>query len=814
MLVTSSSASRVIEVVTAAKLITEEKEACVVIQDPEETATTSVVVHSEVKSKDKGNGILIKNLKPLKRQAQIEQDEAFAREMEAELNANINWNDVLEQARKNIARFKMDFFKGMTYIDIRPIFKKHYNLNQTFLERLKEEVIGQKEEGNKRKCDSLNQDAAKKQRIDKETEELKTHLQIVANDDDDDVYTEATILALKMILLVEKKHSLTRFTLEQMLNNVRLKVKEESEMSLELLSGVRVILKIVSYSYYCQYKVVSVVQIVSDASIVVNTVSKRLKEEVIGQKEEGNKRKCDSFNQDAAKKQRIDEETEELKIHLQIVANDDDDDVYTEATPLALKMILLVEKKHPLTRFTLEQMLNNVRLKVKEESEMSLELLRLIHEARKEAMKMKNIRAKNLERLIKQKFKFRPDGTRYFRNRVWLSRFGGLKDLVMHESHKSKYSIIPGSDKICQDLKSLYWWPNMKAEIAMYVGKCLTCTKVKAEHQKPFRLQQQQEIPVWMWERITMDFVSGFPRTTNGLPSRLPTIVITRALRLHYMRLCTDKNVDHHRQKRYADKRTKPLEFEVDDMVLLKVSPWKGTMRFGKGEKLSPRYIGPFKILAKVGLVAYTLELLEELKGIRSTFHSEGRDSQLIGLELIRDTTEKIIQIKNRLLTDRSRQKRYADKRTKPLEFEVDDMVLLKVSPWKGTMRFGKREKLSPRYIRPFKILAKVGPVAYTLELLEELKGIRSTFHVSNLKKCLAEGDIIVLIDEIQLDDKLHMIEESMEVVDREVKRLKQSRIPIVKVRWSSQRGPEARLRKSTLISLQVRTKKERVKSS
>ncbi|GJX68477.1 reverse transcriptase domain-containing protein [Tanacetum coccineum] len=108
--------------------------------------------------------------------------------------------------------------------------------------------------------------------------------------------------------------------------------------------------------------------------------------------------------------------------------------------------------------------------------------------------------------------------------------------------------------------------------------------------------------------------------------------------------------------------------------------------------------------------------------------------------------------------------------RTKPLEIEVGDMVLLKVSPWKGVVRFGKRGKLSPRYIRPFKILARVGPEAYTLELPEELKEIHSTFHVLNLKKCLAEGDIVVPMDKIRLDDKLHMIEEPVEVVDREVK--------------------------------------------
>ncbi|GJZ62950.1 putative reverse transcriptase domain-containing protein [Tanacetum coccineum] len=136
---------------------------------------------------------------------------------------------------------------------------------------------------------------------------------------------------------------------------------------------------------------------------------------------------------------------------------------------------------------------------------------------------------------------------------------------------------------------------------------------------------------------------------------------------------------------------------------------------------------------------------------------SEVGNSQLTSPELIREMTEKIFQIKDRLLTARSHQKSYTDKRSKSLEFEVGDMVLLK-------------------------ILARVGPVAYTLELPEELKVIHSTFHVSNIKKCLAEGDIVVPMDEIQLDDKLHMIEEPVEIVDREVKRLKQSRIRIVKV--------------------------------
>nr|GEV25397.1 hypothetical protein [Tanacetum cinerariifolium] len=261
----------------------------VILQDLKETAA-SIIVHTEVKPKDKGKGILIKEPKPLKRQAQIKQDEAFSRQLEAKLNANINWNDVLDE--------------------IRPLFEKHYNSIQAFLKKGEEEVTVQEkeieEEGNKRQGESLDHEIIKKQRMDEEAKELKRHLQIVANDD---VCTEATPLGSKvpvvdyqiyhennkpyykiiradgthkimfeklnvkanvwkdqkgiyglvkvkswklfescrvyiiiltttqMFLLVEKKYPLTHFTLEQMLYNVRLEVEKESEMSLELLRG-------------------------------------------------------------------------------------------------------------------------------------------------------------------------------------------------------------------------------------------------------------------------------------------------------------------------------------------------------------------------------------------------------------------------------------------------------------------------------------------------------------------------------------------------------------------------------------------------
>ncbi|GJY81372.1 putative reverse transcriptase domain-containing protein [Tanacetum coccineum] len=144
-----------------------------------------------------------------------------------------------------------------------------------------------------------------------------------------------------------------------------------------------------------------------------------------------------------------------------------------------------------------------------------------------------------------------------------------------------------------------------------------------------------------------------------------------------------------------------------------------------------------------------------------------------------------------RIQAARDRQKSYADVRQKPLEFQVGDKVMLKVSPWKRVIRFGKRGKLNPHYIGPFKIIAKVGTVAYRLELPEKLSRVHSMFHVLKLKKCLADEPLVISLDEIQVDDKLHFIKEPVEIMDREVKRLKQSHILIVKVRWNSRRGPE-----------------------
>nr|GEU92061.1 putative reverse transcriptase domain-containing protein [Tanacetum cinerariifolium] len=170
---------------------------------------------------------------------------------------------------------------------------------------------------------------------------------------------------------------------------------------------------------------------------------------------------------------------------------------------------------------------------------------------------------------------------------------------------------------------------------------------------------------------------------------------------------------------------------------------------------------------------------------------AEVGEGHLIGPELVQETTEKISQIKDRLKAARDRQKSYVDKRMKPLDFSVGDYVLLKVSTWKRVVRCGKKGKLAPRFVGPFEIIEKVGHVAYRLDFPEELNGVHDTFHVSNLKKCLADLTLQVPLDKIQVDAKLNFVKEPVEILDIEFMKLNRSRISIVKVWWNSERGPE-----------------------
>ncbi|GJZ12165.1 putative reverse transcriptase domain-containing protein [Tanacetum coccineum] len=381
------------------------------------------------------------------------------------------------------------------------------------------------------------------------------------------------------------------------------------------------------------------------------------------------------------------------------------------------------------------------------------------------------------------------------------------------------------------DLKKLYWWPNMKAIIAEYVGKCLTCSRVKAECQKPSGLLVQPEIPMWKWERITMDFVTKLPKTSIGhdtiwvivdrltksahfIPTRetdsmetLTRLYIKEIVSRHGVPISIISDRDSHFTSRFWQSLQNALGTQLDMSTTYHpetdgqsertIQTLEDMLRacvidFGKGwEKHLPLVEFSYNNSYHASIKAAPFEALYGRKCRSPVCWAEVGDVQLTGPEIIHETTEKIVQIRQRLQAARDRQRSYANVRRKPLEFQVGDRVMLKVSPRKGVIRFGKRGKLNPRYIGPFKILKRVGPVAYKLELPEELSNVHNTFHVSNLKKCLSDESLVIPMKELRLDDKLNFVEEPVEIMDREVKQLKQSRIPIIKVRWNSKRGPE-----------------------
>ncbi|GJR66816.1 putative reverse transcriptase domain-containing protein [Tanacetum coccineum] len=350
---------------------------------------------------------------------------------------------------------------------------------------------------------------------------------------------------------------------------------------------------------------------------------------------------------------------------------------------------------------------------------------------------------KPIKTLTTLKLEPHADGTLCFNSRSWLPCYGDLRTVIIHESHKSKYSIHPGSDKMYQDMKKLYWWPNMKANIATYVSKCLTCAKVKAEHQRPSGLLVQPDIPQWKWDNITMDFVTKLPRETDPI-EKLARMYLKEVKALG---TSLDMSTAYHPQ---TDRQSKRTIQTLEDILRACV------IDFGKA--LYGRKCRSPACWAEVGQV------------------------QLTGPEIGHETTKKVIQIKQKMQAARDKKKSYADLKHKSMEFQVGDRVMLKVSPWKRVVHLGKLGKLNLMYVGPFKVLAKVGDVAYKLEIPKELNRVHNTFHVSNLKKCYADEPLTVPLDGLHFDDKLQFVEEPVEIMDHEVKRLKRSHILIVRV--------------------------------
>ncbi|GKC33832.1 putative reverse transcriptase domain-containing protein [Tanacetum coccineum] len=425
-----------------------------------------------------------------------------------------------------------------------------------------------------------------------------------------------------------------------------------------------------------------------------------------------------------------------------------------------------------------------------------LDLPKQILNAQTEAQKPENLKNEDVGGMIrkdipKEKLEPRAQGTLCLNGRSWLPCYGDLRTVIMHESHKSKYSIHPSFDKMYQDMKKLYLWPNMKADIATYISKCLTCARVKAEHQRPSGLLVQLEIPQWKWDNITMDFVIKLLKSSQGYDT-IWVIVdrLTKSAIFTPMRE-TDSMEKLARMylKEVVTRHGIPISIICDRDPRFASNFWRSLQK-ALGTNLDMIEFS-YNNSYHASIKAAPFEALYGRKCRSPVCWAKVRQVQLIGTEMVQETTKKVIQIKQRMQAARDRQKSYANLKRKPMEFQVGDRVMLKVLPCKGVIHFGKWGKLKSRYLRPFKVLEKVGSVAYKLELPQELRRVHNTFLVSNLKKCYSDEPLAVLLEGLHVDDKLRFVEEPVEIMDREVKRLKQRRIPIVKVRWNSRRGPE-----------------------
>ena len=407
-----------------------------------------------------------------------------------------------------------------------------------------------------------------------------------------------------------------------------------------------------------------------------------------------------------------------------------------------------------------------------------------------------------------------------------------LRKAILEEAHSGSFAIHPGSTKMYQDLKMSFWWSGMKRDVSEFVTKCLVCQRVKAEHQVPSGLLQPIRIPEWKWDRITMDFVVGLPLTgrkhdsiwvlvdrltksAHFLPVRtdysldkLAELYIKEIVRLHGIPISIISDRDPRFTSRFWGKLQEAmgtrLNFStafhpqtdgqserviqiLEDMLRSCAIDYEGSW-----DRHIPlvEFVYNNSFQSSIGMAPY--EALYGRKCRTPLCWTELSERKVIGPDLIRETEEKVKIIREKLKVATDRQKSYTDMKRKDIRYEVGEKVFLKVSPWKKVMRFGKKGKLSPRFIGPYEVIEKVGPVAYRLALPPDLDKIHNVFHVSMLRRYRSDPTHIVSSETIELRPDLTYEEEPVEILAHEVKELRNKKIPLVKVLWRNHKTEEA----------------------
>ena len=456
------------------------------------------------------------------------------------------------------------------------------------------------------------------------------------------------------------------------------------------------------------------------------------------------------------------------------------------------------------------------------------DFMKEIKEAQKNDMKVVDLIV-GIDKAENNDFKIDEHGILRFRDRICIPDNSDMKKTILEESHRSKLSIHPGATKMYQDLKNLFWWPGMKRDVAQFVYACLTCQKSKVEHQKPAGLMQPLEVPEWKWDSISMDFVTGLPNTVKGYDSiwvivdrltksahfipinitypvaKLADIYVSVIVKLHGIPM----SIVSDRDPRFTSEFWKSLQVSLGSK--LRLSSAYHPQTDGQTERTIQSLEDLLRscVLEQGGSWDTYLPLIEFT--YNNSFHSsigmapfealygrkcrtpicwyETGESVVLGPELVRETTEKVKLIREKMKASQSRQKSYHDKRRKELEFSAGDHVFLRVTPVTGVGRALKSKKLTPRFIGPYQILDRVGKVAYRVALPPNLSNLHDVFHVSQLRKYVPDPSHVVQMDDVQVRDNLTVETKPIRIDAREVKVLRGKEIELVKVVWLGAAG-------------------------
>ncbi|KAL5769927.1 hypothetical protein ACOSP7_014081 [Xanthoceras sorbifolium] len=402
-------------------------------------------------------------------------------------------------------------------------------------------------------------------------------------------------------------------------------------------------------------------------------------------------------------------------------------------------------------------------------------------------------------------YSVRTDGIVCFRDRICIPEDEELRKMILTEAHSSSYAMHPGSTKMYRDLKTQYWWSGMKRDVIEFVNRCLTCQQVKAEHQVPSGFKHDA---VWVIvDRLTKS-AHFLPVRTDYSLDRLAELYIREIVRLHGVPVSIISDRDPRFTSRFwkkfqealgtrlsfstafhpqTDGQSERVIQVLEDMLRSCVIEFEGSWA-DHLPLIEFAYNNSYQ--SSIAMAPY--EALYGRKCRTPVCWTEFGEDRLVGPDLIRQTEEKVKIIKDRLKIASDRQKSYADLKRKEVEYDVGEKVFLKVSPWKKVLRFGRKGKLSPRFIGPYEIIERVGPVAYRLALPPELEKIHNVFHVSMLRKYRSDPSHRVQAESIEIRPDLSYEEEPVQILDRKIKELRNKRVPLVKVLWRNHKVEEA----------------------